>query len=110
MSKSTVLAAAAGAVPSPTAPIACPARGAVLLRKAAVIAEGFTRHLGAWERWEAPLQPATRAMLLVEVDEAARAASERLRQKAGNGQPRHYKAEIDPKDFTWESLVRLKRF
>lgn len=42
----------------------CPACG--LIREAAVIASGFTRHAGQWEKWENPLSAITRHALLVE--------------------------------------------
>jgi hypothetical protein len=72
-------------------------------RAATVIAEGYTRHPGKWERWAAPLSTTARASLMVaEVDEAVKVRRE---QKRGQERSHHYATgiKIDPKDFTWES-------
>ena len=79
----------------------CPQCG--LLREATAIAVGFARHPGKWERWEAPLSATARASLLAEIDEARKIRRE---QKHGQERSHHYATgnEIDPKDFTWESV------
>jgi hypothetical protein len=48
--------------------MACPCCG--VQRSAAVVAKGFTRSPGQWERWEAPLSPQALSFVHSSIDEA----------------------------------------